>query len=503
MVVLQIIKQIQEFKFLTLTVSWFFLFISHTGAIDYEQGDWIEYTNFKYITSITADQNVVYFGTTGGIIRYDRFGKQWLDPLTEVGGLPSNYIRKLVYEPQYDELWALTDKGAAKYNLTFEKWYPEFEFPERLVKNHWNSSRFSSLFTPFGYDYFDGHIMDTQNRQFLITVGFEDEYDLMYIGTWGMGPAVINTRHLNLEPIVYGPFNYNISNIININGELWMGNDFSQSDRGITRFRLDSHKWDYFEPQYTMGLASAEITSGIATDKSVWLGTPSGLIKYENDNSFNTYTTFSGLPSENILSLADYGGFIYVGTANGLGIIPSSGEIPDSTFKTPLPEKFLLYGFRINDLLVFNKSLYIATNDGVFMFNSDSLIFRELDTPNSDLAYGANDIFTDGKHLYFAARFGVVIIDNETSSATVATDPSLSDRWRINQLYCDKKYIWAATSVGLWRYRKKDDTTRLYTVTDGLAANDINSLAIDGDYLWLGSRRGLIRFLWNSPGRGD
>ena len=137
------------------------------------------------------------------------------------------------------------------------------------------------------------------------------------------------------------------------------------------------------------------------------------------------------------------------------------------------------------------------------MFNSDSSQFKDLDTPAGDLSYGANDIFTDGKNLYFAARFGVVIIDTETDIASVATDPSLSDRWRILELYSDKKYIWAATSIGLWRYRKSDKTTRLYTVADGLPTNYINSLVGDGDYLWLGSQMGLIRFLWNSPGRGD
>ena len=476
---------------------------SNSLAIDYEQGDWVGFTDFRYVTSIAADYTVVYYGTTGGIIRYDYISNSWLDPLTITGGMHSNYVEKLAYEPDYNELWAKTDMGTAKYSLAFEKWYSEFEFPDHLIINNWNPKRFSTLFMPFGYDYYDGYITDEHGRRFTVTVGFEDNFDHMYIGTWGMGTAVINTRHINLELIPFGPYNFNISKVISIGNNLWLGNDYSQVEQGITRYSFDTKKWDYFEPQFTWGLGSSEVTTGINTGDFTWLGTLDGLVRIDNKSSFRNFNVFSGLPSEYILSLAEYGGFVYVGTDNGLGIIHSSGGVPDSIFKEPLPEKFLLRGLRINDLLVLNGSLYIATNNGVYMFNSDSMNFQEIDTPSADLAFGANDIFTDGKNLYFAARFGVVVIDTETDIATLATDHSLSDRWDIREVYSDSAYIWAATSIGLWRYDKKMENTRLYTVVDGLPTDYINSLVIDGDYLWLGTRMGLIRFLWNSPGRGD
>lgn len=458
---------------------------------------------FRYITSITADQRVVYFGTTGGIIRYDRFSRTWLDPMTTGNGLPSNYIKELAYDPSFDELWALTSNGVAKYNFTFESWYSEFEFPGNLVINHWRASRFPSLFTPFRYEYQDGYISDPFMRSFRITVGFEDNNDLMYIGTWGMGPVIINTRYLNLEPMVFGPYNSNISKVVEIGEFLWMGTDYSRAEKGLTRYNLSMKQWNYFEPEFTAGLGNAELTTGLADKGFTWLGTRGGLVLIDKQNIFRTYGTFSGLPSENILSLAEYGGFIYIGTESGLGILPSTGEVPDSTFKPPLPEKYRLYGQRINDLLVFKGTLYIVTDNGVYRFNSDSLQFQHLDTPSQDLAIGANDIFTDGQKLYFAVKHGVVIVDIDTDISKLATDPSLADNWVINEIYSDSIYIWGATSLGLWRYKKADETTFLYTTTDGLPENNINSLVKDGNYLWLGCREGLIRFLWNAPGRGD
>ncbi|MCD6163394.1 MAG: hypothetical protein J7K40_13420 [candidate division Zixibacteria bacterium] len=491
------IKKLAQTSFITIILL---LNSTISSAIDYEQGDWVGYTNFKYITSIAADQRVVYFGTTGGIIRYDRFMDKWLYPLTTTGGLPSNKIHRLAYEPNYDELWALTDKGAAKYNITFAEWYPASDFPDSLVRNSWTPSRFTSLFTPFGYDYMNGYITDPYMRRFSIMVGFEDIDDLMYIGTWGLGPAILNTRYQKIELMPFGPFNYNISRLIRIGNDIWMGSDYMLSEKAITKYSLDTQEWEYFEPEFVWGLNSSELTSGIQTGNHVWLGTPEGLVRINGNNSLQT---FSSLPSRYILSLAEYGGFIYAGTKNGLGIVPTDGDMPDSSFKTPLSDEYHLRGFQVNDLLKFNGCLYIATHDGAFCYDSTHLKFRKIDTPTHDLAYGVNDIFSDGRYLYFGARFGVVIIDVRADTSSVATDHSYADRWQINEVCSNDKYIWAATSIGLWRYRKADEETRLYTTADGLPTDYINSLIIDGNYLWLGTSRGMVRFLWDSPGRGD
>ncbi|MCP4581111.1 MAG: hypothetical protein GY839_05800 [candidate division Zixibacteria bacterium] len=472
-------------------------------AVRYDPGDWVSFTMFKYVTSIAADNNVVYFGTTGGIIRYDRYARTWLDPLTTTSGLLSNYIQELAFDYQYNELWAVTDYGIAKYNITFESWTAESAFPSHLVVNDWNPARFTSLFTPFEYNYNEGYISDPNMRRYPITVGFEDEYDLMYVGTWGMGPGIIDTRHKDFEPIIYGPYNSNISRVIEIDEMLWMGNDYTRSERGITTYNRKTLEWNYFESEFIIGLDNAEITSGIHTDDYIWLGTLNGLIRVSNNNSFKTIRTFKGLPSNMVFSLAQYGGYLYVGTDNGIGILHLSGDVPDSSFKMPLADEFLLRGFQVNDMLEFKGTLYIATNDGVFSYNSDNLKFLKLDTPAADLAWGANDIFEDGKNLYFGARFGVVTVNPKTDTSLVATDHSLSSGWIINQVYGDKDNIWAATNIGLWRYRISDGYIYLYTVADGLPSDEINSLIIDGDYFWLGTRAGLIRFFWNDPGRGD
>jgi ligand-binding sensor domain-containing protein len=483
----------------------FILLLTFTAqATKYNSGDWVNYSVFRYITSITADQSVVYFGTTGGIIRYDRPSQRWLDPLTVSDGLPSGYILKLAYDESLNELWALTKNGSAKYNLTFQEWYLDSDFPSNLIKNDWSASRFPSMFVPFGYTYQAGVINDQYFRDFRITTGYRDPMnDNMYVGTWGLGPAIVDTRHIQLQLLRYGPFDYNISKVIKLGNTLWMGTDYSRQNQALTSFNPLTNEWNYYEPDLITDLADAELRCGVADDKFIWLGTPDGLLRLEGDNYFKTYTTFNGLPSLNVLSLAEYGGYIYAGTDYGLGVIPAKADIPDSSYKSPLPDELLFQHHRVNALIIFKGSLYIATNKGVYRFNSDSLKIQSLDTPAGDLAAGATDIYCDGEKLYFAISYGIVIIDIATDKSSLATDHSLADTWKIYQVYSSAKYIWAATSMGLWRFKKDDETTRLYTIADGLPTDYINSIIGDGDYLWLGTNQGLVRFLWNSPGRGD
>ncbi|MFH1335459.1 MAG: hypothetical protein ABII96_02990, partial [Candidatus Zixiibacteriota bacterium] len=41
----------------------------------YLEGDWVSYSVFRYVTSVALDYRHVYFGTTGGVTRYDRWDK--------------------------------------------------------------------------------------------------------------------------------------------------------------------------------------------------------------------------------------------------------------------------------------------------------------------------------------------------------------------------------------------------------------------------------------------
>ncbi|MCX6831054.1 MAG: hypothetical protein NT028_02845, partial [candidate division Zixibacteria bacterium] len=82
----------------------------------YDPGDWVTYTNTRYVTSIAKGFFTVYFGTNGGILRYDINAEKWLAPLTVSDGLPDNRIRRLAVDRMTDEIWAETVRGGSYFN---------------------------------------------------------------------------------------------------------------------------------------------------------------------------------------------------------------------------------------------------------------------------------------------------------------------------------------------------------------------------------------------------
>ncbi|MEE9554288.1 MAG: hypothetical protein V3W18_08335 [candidate division Zixibacteria bacterium] len=489
--------------------------INYTGG--FQEGDWVNFTNFRYVTSAATDQTIIYFGTTGGVIRYDRYAKRWLDPLTITDGIPHERINDIAYDPATGRIWVNTVNGAAYYQPTFNQWYSGGQFPHELARNDFYARDFPILTTEFGYSYMDGAISDFNMLAYPLTMGVSDGYDFLYVGTWGLGPVIINTRYGDLNRLPFGPYNENISSIVVIDDLLWLG-DNRLSGGTLTLFDMAGEKWEWYLTRYTDGLTSSQLTSGASGSKNAWLGTEYGLVRYRiNEDDFFTYADFSTLPSTLILSVAANSIGTFAGTDNGLGFI-SSDKKPknnnsDSTGnnknndhkKRPVvfPVKSLV-GFRINCLEIINDFLYLGTHRGVIRVQLEgNKEFEYVDTPEGMLLTEIYDIDNSGDSLYFLTDRDIQIINPKTGESSSLTDYRYFDRWQLRYLEIDDENIWAATDIGLWKYRISDGYSRLFTASDGMISDDIRGLVLNGDYIWLATPRGLIRFFWNDPGRID
>jgi hypothetical protein len=298
--------------------------INYTGS--FEEGDWVNYTNFRYVTSVTMDQDMVYFATTGGVIRYDKFTKEWLDPLTITDGIPDERVENIAYDPEWDRVWVETPSGNAYYNPTIQRWYTGGDFPYQYARNDYSQGGFPILNTRFGYFYQDGYISDRNGRRYQLTRGAADDFDNLYVGTWGMGPVYINTRYNDLELIPYGPYDDNVSAVVKIGDDFWLGDGGVGLGSGaLSAFNPRKGDWRWFEPRYTDGLASAQLVNGWGDKNVVWLGTEYGLTRYEkNSDIFMTFADNSALPSVEVLSVAVGSDYVFTGTSHGLGYIEKS-----------------------------------------------------------------------------------------------------------------------------------------------------------------------------------
>src|SRR4030067_2106984 len=95
-----------------LTLGFFIICTSAWGARgNWNIGDWVSWGNFRYVSSIASDYKYVYLGTTGGVLRLDRFMRNFEDPWTESDGLANNWVERIYYNQPDDEVVIDTKSG--------------------------------------------------------------------------------------------------------------------------------------------------------------------------------------------------------------------------------------------------------------------------------------------------------------------------------------------------------------------------------------------------------
>ncbi len=492
----------------------------------FREGDWVNYSDFRFINCAAQDQTTVYFGTSNGVIRYDKFGNDWLDPITVTDGLPDPRINNIAYESDNDRLWVTTPLGNAYYQPTFQRWYLGLDFPTELARNDYKPLSLGMLNTDFGYTYQNGVLTDLNFRSFQLTRGIDDGFNHLYVGTWGLGAVIINPRYGQLQRIPYGPYSEDASTFVRVGNKFWMGSSLGDAvEPGITRCDTSLQIWNWYVPPYTRGMTSTNLSCAIGDGPQTWLGTDNGLMRYDSVyNEFYSYSNSRLLPSLAVTSLAEDSAWVYVGTDNGLGYISRYQEekgnkhkkveqaapdtvssAPDSAANTlPLMGKNRLLGWYIYRLKVLNDYLYAGTNRGVLRRQLGNYgDFSVVNTSDSLLSTDIIDIAQVRDSLYFATRNDIIIIDTKTGLSSSLTQLTHFGQWQIRQIAVGKQRVWAATDAGLWMYRLSDGYERLFTVSDGMISADVRSLELIGNYIWMATPKGVIRFLWNRPGRSD
>ena len=83
--------------------------------VHYEPEDWTTFPMTRWITSLAVGREYVYFGSTGGIIRYNIYSNRWERPWTVSDGLPDNNILSIAYDENTDYVWCSTRLGAYQF----------------------------------------------------------------------------------------------------------------------------------------------------------------------------------------------------------------------------------------------------------------------------------------------------------------------------------------------------------------------------------------------------
>jgi ligand-binding sensor domain-containing protein len=464
------------------------------------KGQAVTYADFSFVNSVAASMTHVYFATTEGIIRYNIFQDQWEDPLTGAEGLDNEDITRIWVDVFDKDLYAETSNGLYEYDSLFDKWFPTVELPT-LDNSSVHMSPPQIMHPPIGFTYgADGLLVDRYNRQFYIHDILDDQSGVLWIGTWGYGPAKAGSTSRQIDLLPYGLLQNRVNALFKQDSLLWIGGSLYNSYRsGISVFDPTKNKFFYIESGLESDFPAVDINCLDGDDTCLYVGTPEGLfcLNKEMRGVTRNYSTRSGLSDDDVLSMKVVGDSIFVGTAGGLNVILSSKD------SVGVVRPSQLFGEVIYDLELADSSLWIAGSSGAYRLKLPSGKLQKFQDPHAVLFGQVYDIERCGDNLWFASDDGLIRLNIKTGE----TEPfRLTNRKITPRALAVNDTIAAVASdkgMTVIFHKNKKQLIREFTTEDGLASNTVYSLLLDGDYIWIGTDKGLTKFLWNNPERVD
>lgn len=222
----------------------------------------------------------------------------------------------------------------------------------------------------------------------------------------------------------------------------------------------------YSNTQDNKGLPSNDVYAFLAVSNGeFWVGTSAGVARFPNANTSvrppaNLVNEINGLPHPHVRSMAEIDGKVYVATwGGGLGVYDIAGE----TWTQVRPGATGLTDGFIAELATSptEDKLYLATNDGVFIFAPSTSTWSHFSTVTAD-----------------PLDFDVVRLQQTVSSLEVRDDLGIVQRWygpRVEIRVDDPSLYGIMVSKGA-------STEYMYTPTNsGLVESNVNDIYFDAD----------------------
>ena len=546
-----------------LAVNWHYAIADDrikSSNIHYEPGDWITYSMTRFVTSITIGSQYVYWGTTGGITRYDFWANKWDFPWTSSNGLADNNIKIVAFDFDTGYLWCTTETGISRLEPASQRWYNDYYDETGIYSSDWgaaigigrdyiwietaegvllkgdktsggfvqvsgggsltptpedvrwygfgknmNTAKLPHFFLSGGYLFDEGgYIRDMELREFKITCWIRDEWQNMWVGTWGLGAArgVLPTHRL--EFLNFGLWDEPVDAIAWEGDDFWVGGVSNINEpSGITLWRGESEKPEYFEPYLLTGFNNDAITAIASDGQYLWIGTQDGLTRYnKKKDTWYTYFTAHNLANNWVHDLLVDDDYVWIATASGVSRLYKKTMGTDSLLIKHVNWP-ALRNIEVFDLDFQYNLIWMATEFGIYVYDTDldkGGFYKGLKGPAGQLIKAVSCFENE---VWFGTRYGIEAFDAEKKDWLPSPARRYGTKFDVNRILAAKDAVWAVTDKGVLKYNREFARWVHFTTRDGLISNHVYSVLLDGDYIWFGSDKGLTRFYWNDPTRTD
>ncbi|MCR4440385.1 MAG: two-component regulator propeller domain-containing protein [bacterium] len=515
----------------------------------YAPGDWVTYSVLRYVNDAAVGDQHVYFGTTGGVAPFDRFRSRWEYPWTVSNGLADNNVLCVGYDFTTGLLWCATGVSVAYLQPAAQVWsnffYDEMGVaggdrvlsigfvgdrvcletedgqhfvgsvsgfapsaappPEEVVwfGRRAPRQRLPHFFAEVGLFYDDrGTLQDTNLRQFPLTCWATDPWQLLWIGSWGLGAGKGDLKSYRLTMLPLGLCQRDARIVARRGNEFWIGGPDEEQISGVTAWD-GADSWLYYEPRLLTGFRSARVRAIALYDREVWLGTEQGLVWFERARQYwKTFGKTELLPDEWVNDVLVDSLYVWAATQRGVTRLVRATLRTDSLV-AQLVQWPALGDVPVYDLERTHNLMWMGTEYGIYVYDCARDSGGFYNAPEGPVNCTVTAVTSCGNEVWFGTTESIEAFDMHTRTWMRPPARLVHTGARVNRIAADTSTVWASTDKGVLKYDRKHKRWRLFTVEDGLPSNEVFSICLDGDYVWFGTRNGLTRFYWNSPHRID
>ncbi|MCF7810568.1 hypothetical protein K9N50_06235 [bacterium] len=522
----------------------------------YQQDDIVTWADSRDVNCVDISPDVVWVATDGGLWRFSRYTGKALDPwFVGVGvheAIPLRKSKVVLWQESSSRLWVATDKELLYWRLVARQWVrlesnylidrrikslgemgdkivveltgrngkflvidtfselvEEIEtLPNKEIR--WTGSAGSRLggfphYYPndfsLNFNQHDGSITDWERNVFKpVFERYDERTGIRYICYRKLGLAVVSEMQKRFDVLQLGPSGSDVKAMaFSDDGKIWTCGINTHQISGFSTFNRRQGNWSSYNSKLIVGLDSHSARDVLIIKNNIFFATDMGLARYDiSIDKWKMLDHFDGFKSNNLKTLTLGGGFLLVGSDNGLNryTLPN-GPVWQISYETAI-------GFNTNDIVTDSKSLWVIGELGAFRIPVARTPEKEAEVLElGDELCRAATIVDD--KIWIASQSGVRSIDleNGTDAAHFGYHGYLECK-NATALAGNGKYLWIGTTGGLIRYDHHSSRRLEFGKKEGLPHDLIQSLALEADSLWIGTPAGLTRLIWNRPERdGD
>ncbi|MFC1715879.1 hypothetical protein ACFL6S_19575 [Candidatus Poribacteria bacterium] len=440
---------------------WFATYESGLSKYDKVSNQWTTYVEADSLAdddlkAVEVDSSGnIWIGTGLGLSVYDPKGREWTN-YRRKDGLVTDYIMDV--EINNGSIWVGTSRGVGFMDEDTRKW-------KFYNSNDGLSGDYATSLVHTGKDVWAG----TQRGVFRFE---SDESRWIDVG------ADFGLSHQLINDLAFDGDSY-----------LWIG-----TEDGIWRYETgDGNATHYGVDE---GLTGNVINSICIVSKNlVYVGTQTGLYVYK-EGVWEKVTL--ELPSENIRALIMDDGFLWLGTISGLVKYDRKYGNAETV---EIGEGFSQHSIR--SICIKDDSLWLGTTSGLLQVSrADGLMIEEYKTSSIKEPFrepSVSNIEFDGDHVWFSnwsgSPNGAIVRYNRITRTwrrftrvDILRDMKLRAPTRVKRTLVTDEYVWFATDYGILRYSKKLDTWKHYTMEDGLASAEVDYIVESAKGIWVCDR---------------